>query len=73
MLVIGALCRKRFVHKSRKGVENRKCQREKCIRQFALSVERTVKFPSSLTQADPFTAENAGQRKEDQGEDINPS
>jgi len=31
----------------------------KCIRQFALIVERNAKFPSNLTEADPYTAENA--------------
>ena len=48
---------------------NRKWERKKCIRQFALNAERTVKFRSSLTQAGRFTAENAGQRKETQEED----
>ncbi len=43
---------------------------EKCIRQFVLSVARNVKFRSNLTEADPYTAENAMQREETQGEDI---
>jgi hypothetical protein len=32
--------------------------RKKCIRQSVLIVERNVKFPSSPTEADPYTAEN---------------
>ena len=32
---------------------------EKCVRQFALIVERNAKFPSNLTEADQYTAENA--------------
>ncbi len=32
--------------------------REKCIRQFALNVEKNVKFPSSLMEVDQYTAEN---------------
>jgi len=51
------------------GVENAKCQRKRCTRQFALNVERNVKFPSNLTQADPFTAESAGLRNVAQDED----
>jgi hypothetical protein len=60
---------KRFLHKSIKGVEKSLWQRKKCIRQFALIVERNVKSPSSLTQADLFTAEIAGLREEPQEED----
>ena len=32
---------------------------EKCTRQCALIVVRNVKFRSSLTEADPYTVENA--------------
>jgi hypothetical protein len=35
-----------------------------------LIVERNVKFPSNLIQADQFTAENAGQKEEAREEDI---
>ena len=31
----------------------------KCIRQFVLIAVSSVKFPSNLTEKDPFTAENA--------------
>jgi hypothetical protein len=41
---------------------------EKCIRQFVLSVTRNVKFHSNLTEADPYTAENALQRGDPQEE-----
>jgi hypothetical protein len=51
------------------GVEIEKWPRKRCIRQFVLSVERNAKSRSSLTQADLYTAENAGLRKEIQGED----
>jgi hypothetical protein len=51
------------------GVEIEKWQRKRCIRQFVLIVERNVKFRSSLTQADPFTAENAGLKEEIRDED----
>jgi hypothetical protein len=33
-------------------------------------VERNVKFPSNLTQADQFTAENAGKIKDQPEEDT---
>jgi hypothetical protein len=55
-----------YCTKSSKGVEIVKWQRKKCIRQFALNVEKNVKYHSSLTQAGRFTAENAGRRKEQQ-------
>jgi hypothetical protein len=32
---------------------------EKCTRQYALIVAKNVKFRSSLTEADPYTVENA--------------
>jgi hypothetical protein len=51
------------------GVEKSKWQRKKCTRQFALNVERNVKSPSSLTQADRFTAESAGPRNEAQAKE----
>jgi hypothetical protein len=51
------------------GVEIEKWPRKRCIRQFVLSVERNAKSRSSLTQADLCTAENAGLKKEIQGED----
>ena len=51
------------------GVEIEKWPRKRCIRQFVLSAERNVKSRSSLTQADLYTAEIAGLRKEIQGED----
>ena len=41
---------------------------EKCIRQCVLSVARNVKFRSNLTEADPYTAENAMQREDPQEE-----
>ncbi len=41
----------------------------KCIRQFALIVERNAKFPSNLTEEDQYTAENAMQR-EDPREEV---
>jgi hypothetical protein len=61
--------RNKFLHKSIEGVEISKWQRKKCTRQFALNVERNVKFPSSPTQADLFTAVSAGLRREPQEED----
>jgi len=63
-LVISASCKKRFLHKPSKGVEIVKWQRKRCTRQFALIVERNVKFPSSRTQADQYTAESVGPRGE---------
>jgi hypothetical protein len=41
---------------------------EKCIRQFAPNVNKNVKFRSNLTEADPYTAENAMQREGPQEE-----
>jgi len=41
---------------------------EKCIRQFVLIVARNVKFRLNLTEADPYTAENAMQREDPQEE-----
>jgi hypothetical protein len=35
-----------------------------------LIVDRNVKFPSSLTQIGPFTAESAGRKEEAKDEDI---
>jgi len=58
-----------FCTKTGKGVEIVKWQRKRCTRQFALIVERNVKFHSNLTQADLFTAESAGQREEVREED----
>jgi len=52
------------------GVEKAKWQRKKCTRQFALNAGRNVKFPSSLTQADLFTAESAGLKNVAQDEDF---
>jgi len=72
-LVIVASCKKRFLHKTIKGVEIVKWQRKRCTRQFALTVERNVKFPSSLTQADQYTAESVGPREETQEEDSKSS
>jgi hypothetical protein len=71
--VVIALCKKRFLHKISKGVEIVKWQRKRCTRQFALIVERNVKFPSSLTQADRFTAESVGPREEVREEDSRSS
>jgi len=42
---------------------------KRCIRQFALIVSKNVKFHSSPTEPDQFTAENAFQN-EDHPEDI---
>jgi hypothetical protein len=36
---------------------------EKCIRQFARNANKNVKFRSNLTEADPYTANNAMQRE----------
>jgi len=68
-LVLVAPCKKRFLYKHVIGVEIAKWQRKKCTRQFALNVKRNVKSPSSLIQADRFTAESAGPRNEAQVED----
>jgi hypothetical protein len=43
--------------------------RKRCTRQFALIVERNAKFPSSLMEAGPYTAESA-MLSEDHNEDI---
>jgi hypothetical protein len=43
---------------------------EKCIRPYAPIVGRNVKSPSNLTEADPYTAENAI-LNEDPREDTN--
>jgi hypothetical protein len=58
------------LHIKCKEWKNSKCLRKRCIRQFVLIVVRNVKFPSNLTQADLFTAENAGQKEEAKEEDI---
>jgi hypothetical protein len=42
--------------------------REKCIRQFVLTVGKNVKFRSNLMEADRYTAENAMQREDPQEE-----
>jgi len=63
-------CKKQFLHRNVKGVEISVWRRERCIRQFVLNVGRNVKFRSSPTQADLFTAENAGRRKETHEEDT---
>ncbi len=36
---------------------------KKCIRQFARNVNKSVKFRSNLTEADPYTAKDAMQRE----------
>jgi len=61
------------LHKTSKGVEIVKWQRKRCTRQFALIVERNVKFPSSLTQADQCTAESVGPKEEVREEDSKSS
>jgi hypothetical protein len=61
------------LHKIYKGVEIVKWQRKRCTRQFALIVERNVRFHSSLTQADRFTAESVGPREEVREEDSKSS
>jgi hypothetical protein len=43
--------------------------RKKCIRQSVLIVEKTVKFHSSLIQADLFTVEIAIRKEDHQEED----
>jgi hypothetical protein len=65
---IATLC-KAFAHKIQGDVES-KCQIKRCTRQFVLIAERNAKYLSSLTQADPSTAENAGRRKEVKEEDT---
>jgi hypothetical protein len=61
------------LHRYVKGVEIVEWQRKRCIRQFVLIVERNAKFPSNLTQADPYTAENAGRKEETLEEDSRSS
>jgi len=41
---------------------------KRCTRQFALNVERNVKFPSSLMAADLYTAESVTRREHPQEE-----
>jgi hypothetical protein len=43
---------------------------EKCTMQFVLNVDKNVKFHSSLTKADLYTAENATVRKDQPEVDI---
>ena len=51
------------------GVEtNWRMRKERCTRQFALSVERNAKYHSSPMAADPYTAESATQRERPQEE-----
>jgi len=47
-----------FCAKQHKELKQQKCIGKKCIRQFVLTVERNAKFPSNLTEADQYTAEN---------------
>jgi hypothetical protein len=61
------------LHRYVKGVEIVEWQRKRCIRQFVLIVERNAKFPSNLTQADLYTAENAGRKEETLEEDSRSS
>jgi hypothetical protein len=68
-LWIVAACKKQFLHIKCKEWKNSKCL-ERCIRQFVLIVVRNAKSRSSLTQADLFTAENAGLKEEAKEEDI---
>ena len=44
--------------------------RKKCMRQFALNVEKSVKFRSNLIQLGQFTVEIAIRREHQQEEDI---
>ena len=44
---------------------------EKCTRSYALIAVKNVRFLSNLTEADPYTAENAI-LNEDPREDIKP-
>jgi len=55
---------------SKKELKNSQCPIENCTRQFAQNAARNVKFLSSLIQIGPFTAENAGRRKDRQEGDI---
>jgi hypothetical protein len=43
---------------------------EKCTKQFVLSVDKNVKFHSSLTKADLYTAENVTAKKDPPEVDI---
>ncbi len=36
----------------------------RCTRQYALIVEKSAKFPSSLTAQDPYTAESASPKED---------
>jgi hypothetical protein len=49
-----------------------KCTRKRCIRQFVLIAEKNVKFLSSQTEADQYTAENVT-LNEDPREDFKSS
>jgi len=51
-----------------KGSWKRQCLEEKRIRQSVPSAERNVKFPSNLTEADRYTAENVTLNEEIQGD-----
>lgn len=42
----------------------------RCIRQFVLIAEKTVKSRSSLTQADPFSVESATQKDDHQDTEL---
>jgi len=53
-----------------KELKNSQCPIENCIRQSALNAVRNAKFRSSLIRIGPFTAENAGQRKDHHEDDI---
>ena len=69
-------CKKYFLHTNVVGVEIAKCHTvtERCTRQLALNAVRNVKFHSSQTQPDQFTAVNAGQRNDLQDhDDIKPN
>ena len=65
---LNAACKKGFLHSSITGVEIN-FTKKRCITQSVLIVEKTVKFHSSLTQADPFTVEIAIQNEHQQEED----
>ena len=55
---------------SKKELKNSQCPIERRTRQSVLNAVRNVKFHSSLIQTDPYIAENAGQRKGHQEDDI---
>jgi hypothetical protein len=59
--------------KQKQGVENSQWPKKNCTRQFALNADRNAKFPSNLTQTDPFTAENAGQKNAHHEDDTKPA